>query len=234
MTADELWGKGAAALREQLAPATWSMWFHGVRPLSYNGELLVLGVPNSLAADRIRSSYAGMLTDAIRDRTGESVRVDLLVDTDAREAQAVTLDDHQTFAFDTSEPASRPATDPLLRQKSDRHPARRRHLDLGHAQRALHLRPVRHRRLEPLRARRRALGGREPGPVLQPALHLRPGRPGQDPPPARHRAPRPHGVPQQAGALRVHRVVHERVRRRDPRQGDAGRSSGATATSTCC
>ena len=91
--ANELWGKGASALREQLAPATWSMWFHGVRPVSYDGQLLVLGVPNSLAADRIRSSYAGMLTDAIRDRTGESVRIELLVDTDPRETQAISYSD---------------------------------------------------------------------------------------------------------------------------------------------
>ena len=106
MTAEELWDKGAAALREQLAPATWSMWFHGVRPVSYTGELLVLGVPNSLAADRIRSSYAGMLTDAIRDRTGETVRVDLLVDTDVREAQQVSLTE-AAFTFDQSEPPLR-------------------------------------------------------------------------------------------------------------------------------
>jgi chromosomal replication initiator protein len=53
----------------------------------------VLGVPSSLAADRIRSSYTGMLTDAIHDRTGETVRVDLLIDTDARETQSVSLDD---------------------------------------------------------------------------------------------------------------------------------------------
>ena len=118
MTADELWDKGAAALREQLAPATWSMWFHGVRPVSYTGELLVLGVPNSLAADRIRSSYAGMLTDAIRDRTGETVRVDLLVDTDARETQAVSLTD-TAFAFDAPEPLPRAGNDPLLRSGSD-------------------------------------------------------------------------------------------------------------------
>ena len=123
MTAEELWDKGAAALREQLAPATWSMWFHGVRPVSYTGELLVLGVPNSLAADRIRSSYAGMLTDAIRDRTGESVRVDLLVDTDARESQSVSLADN-AFAFDTQEPLLRsgerpaaPLRDPTARRR---------------------------------------------------------------------------------------------------------------------
>ena len=94
------------------------MWFHGVRPVSYTGELLVLGVPNSLAADRIRSSYAGMLTDAIRDRTGETVRVDLLVDTDAREAQAVSLPDAD-FAFAAAEPLLRPGDDPLLRSGSE-------------------------------------------------------------------------------------------------------------------
>ena len=97
MMADELWGKGADALREQLAPATWSTWFHGVRPLSYDDGLLVLGVPSSLAAERIRSSYSGMLTDAIRDRTGESVRVELLVETEPREAQTVTLVEQETF-----------------------------------------------------------------------------------------------------------------------------------------
>jgi chromosomal replication initiator protein len=91
VTADELWGKGAAALREQLTPTTWSMWFQGVRPLSYDGSLLVLGVPNAMAADRIRSSYTGMLSDAIHDRTGETVRIDLLVDTDRREEQPVSL-----------------------------------------------------------------------------------------------------------------------------------------------
>jgi chromosomal replication initiator protein len=91
VTADELWGKGAAALREQLTPTTWAMWFQGVRPLSYDGSLLVLGVPNAMAADRIRSSYTGMLCDAIHDRTGETVRIDLLVDTDRREEQPIRL-----------------------------------------------------------------------------------------------------------------------------------------------
>jgi chromosomal replication initiator protein len=118
VTADELWEKGAAALREQLAPATWSMWFHGVRPVSYTGELLVLGVPSSLAADRIRSSYAGMLTDAIRDRTGETVRVDLLVDTEVRESQSVSLSNNP-FAFDTDEPLQRFGNDPLPRSGSE-------------------------------------------------------------------------------------------------------------------
>jgi chromosomal replication initiator protein len=111
VTADDIWDQGSTALRNQLAPATWAAWFHGVRPLTYDGEVLLLSVPSSLAAERIRSSYSGMLTDAIRDSTGVTVQVDLLVETDAREHESVALapppvtvviDDHVTDAMGSS------------------------------------------------------------------------------------------------------------------------------------
>jgi chromosomal replication initiator protein len=91
MTADDIWEQGATALRDQLAPATWAAWFHGVHALSFDGDTLVLGVPSSLAAERIRSSYSGMLTDAIRDTTGVTVAVELQVETAPREHETVAL-----------------------------------------------------------------------------------------------------------------------------------------------
>ena len=91
LTGEEIWDQGSATLREQLAPATWAAWFPGVRPVGYDGETLLLSVPSSLAAERIRSSYSGMLTDAIRDSTGVTVRVELLVETAPKE--------HETAAF---------------------------------------------------------------------------------------------------------------------------------------
>jgi chromosomal replication initiator protein len=48
-------------------------------------------VPSSLAAERIRSSYSGMLTDAIRDSTGVTVRVELLVETDPKVRESIAL-----------------------------------------------------------------------------------------------------------------------------------------------
>ena len=42
MTADEIWDQGAAALRAQLAPATWAAWFHGVRPVEFANDVLML------------------------------------------------------------------------------------------------------------------------------------------------------------------------------------------------
>jgi chromosomal replication initiator protein len=91
LTADDIWNQGSATLRDQLAPATWAAWFHGVRPLSFDGDALLLSVPSSLAAERIRSSYSGMLTDAIRDSTGVTVRVELLVETAPKVRESLTM-----------------------------------------------------------------------------------------------------------------------------------------------
>ncbi len=65
------------------------MWFQGVRAVSLTDDVLTLAVPSSLAADRIRSSYTGMLTDTLRDVTGQQLRVELLVETDTRPEEAL-------------------------------------------------------------------------------------------------------------------------------------------------
>jgi chromosomal replication initiator protein len=106
LTGEEIWDQGSATLREQLAPATWAAWFPGVRPVGFDGDTLLLSVPSSLAAERIRSSYSGMLTDAIRDSTGVTVRVELLVETAPKE--------HETAAFAPAPPMTVLVEDPGL------------------------------------------------------------------------------------------------------------------------
>ncbi|MFO1538121.1 MAG: chromosomal replication initiator protein DnaA [Actinomycetota bacterium] len=83
-TPDALWEAGAAQLRTQLAEATWHAWFQGVRALRFDGDVLVLAVPSTVACERIRSSYRGLLDDSLRDATGRDIHVELLVDTEAR------------------------------------------------------------------------------------------------------------------------------------------------------
>ncbi len=89
VTASEIWEHGATALRSQLAPNTWGLWFQGVRAVSLTDDVLTLAVPSSLAADRIRSSYTGMLADTLRDVTGQQLRVELTVETDTRPEEAL-------------------------------------------------------------------------------------------------------------------------------------------------
>ena len=84
VTAAEIWEHGATALRSQLAPNTWGLWFEGVRAVGLDNDILTLAVPSTLAADRIRSSYSGMLADTLRDVTGQQLQVELTVETDTR------------------------------------------------------------------------------------------------------------------------------------------------------
>jgi chromosomal replication initiator protein len=88
--AEQIWGQAAQHLRAELADATWHTWFHGVRPLRFQHYVLVLGVPSSLAAERIRSAYNPMLDAALHDATGRDVAIEFLVDTDARVDDSAT------------------------------------------------------------------------------------------------------------------------------------------------
>jgi chromosomal replication initiator protein len=90
VTAADIWEHGATALRSQLSPNTFGLWFQGVRAISLADGVLTLAVPSSLAAERIRSSYTGMLTDTLRDITGQRLEVDLTVETDTRQSEPLS------------------------------------------------------------------------------------------------------------------------------------------------
>jgi chromosomal replication initiator protein len=96
--ADHLWERVAARLRHELADAVWTMWFGNVRALRVEGGTLVLGVPSSFAMERIRSSYAGLLHDTLRDATGQEIAIDLEIDTAPRD------DDPVVHALPTANP----------------------------------------------------------------------------------------------------------------------------------
>ena len=106
--------------------------------------------------------------------------------------------------------------------------------DRGRAEPSLRLRDLRQGPVQPVRAGGRAAGGGDAGAVVQPAVHLRRGRPGQDPPPARHRPLRRPELQRLPDPLRVDRDVPQRVRRRHPHQRDRASSSAATGRSTSC
>jgi chromosomal replication initiator protein len=90
-TASDLWDSGSDALRAQLAEKTWNTWFREVRPVRFDGDVLVLAVPNAVACERIRSSYAGLMTDLLRDATGRDLAVELVVDATPRRDDPVVM-----------------------------------------------------------------------------------------------------------------------------------------------
>jgi chromosomal replication initiator protein len=82
--ADDLWAKVSAAVRAQLSEATWNTWFQGVHAEDVTDDTLILGIPSSVAVDRIRTSYLGLLADAVQALTGVPHRIELVVTTAAR------------------------------------------------------------------------------------------------------------------------------------------------------
>ncbi len=108
--ADDLWARVAAAVRAQLSEATWNTWFQGVHGQDASEDTLLLAVPSSVAVERIRTSYLGLLADAVQALTGVPHRIDLMVTTEARLEHP---------ADDLAPPA------PLERLVEERTPARR-------------------------------------------------------------------------------------------------------------
>ena len=84
--ADDLWEKVAAAVRAQLAEATWNTWFQGVHAEDLTDDTFVLGVPSSVAVERLRTSYLGLLADAVQALVGVPYTIELIVTTAQRPA----------------------------------------------------------------------------------------------------------------------------------------------------
>ncbi|MBW3668107.1 MAG: chromosomal replication initiator protein DnaA [Actinobacteria bacterium] len=71
------------ALRAQVSDATWKTWFDGIRPVSADGDTLVLSVPSSLVKERLENRYLSMVSDVLHDATGATRAVSLDVRTDS-------------------------------------------------------------------------------------------------------------------------------------------------------
>ena len=125
-------------------------------------------------------------------------------------------DSHLTAPIPVQSNAPSPATrQPIGRD--DRRGIRR--LEKRHpAEPEVHVRQLRHRPVQPLRACRGGRGRRSPRQGLQPALHLRRLRAGQDAPASRHRRLRDEPVRRHPGPLRLERRVHERLHQLDREQ----------------
>ena len=150
-TAESLWEDVAARLRGALNETTFGNWFSEVEPVSVDDDAFVLAVPNDFTREWIEGHFVELIRAAVKDATGTERRLRLTV---SRAAGAAEL----------------PLTLELRRRGARRACARR---GPRRDQAEVHVRLVRDRLVEPLRARRGARGRRGAGAGLQPALHLR-------------------------------------------------------------
>ena len=78
--AHHLWENCAALLRAQVSDLVWHTAFEGVRAVDFDGAVLVLGVPNSLAKERIEGRYLGLVRDALDEAGAPDAQLRLEID----------------------------------------------------------------------------------------------------------------------------------------------------------
>ena len=72
--AGDLWTKCSDSLRDQVSESTWQLWLSGIEPVSFDGGVFVLSVPNGLIRERVESRYLPMIEDTLANEVGEPVR----------------------------------------------------------------------------------------------------------------------------------------------------------------
>jgi chromosomal replication initiator protein len=100
--AQRLWSTCAALLRAQVSDLVWHTAFEGVRATDFDGHTLTLGVPSSLAKERIEGRYLGLVQDALVEAGAAGARLRLQIDV----APPAEL-------WSVQMPAERPAPGPL-------------------------------------------------------------------------------------------------------------------------
>jgi chromosomal replication initiator protein len=76
---NDLWKRCSGALREQVADATWRMWFAQLAQLALRDDELVLAAPSTLVRDRVETRFLGLIAAAVSDVAGRAVTVRLEV-----------------------------------------------------------------------------------------------------------------------------------------------------------
>ena len=199
LTAESLWDEVAGRLKGALNEATFGSWFGSAEGVALTDDAFTLSVPNDFTREWIEGHFLGLIRAAVKDATGHERRIHLSVRDDAAPAEIV-----DGIAI---EPPRAP-----------RAGAGRERLD----EPEVHVRPLRDRLVEPLRARGRARRRRGAGAGLQPALHLRRHRARQDAPAPGGRPVRRRARQRADRALRHERDVHERLHQLAPRQAHRG------------
>jgi chromosomal replication initiator protein len=91
LTAERLWEDVSARLREALNEKTYRNWFSDVGPVTVDGDMFVLAVPNDFTREWIEGHFVGLIRAAIKDVTGAERRLRLTVRRERPDPPAAAL-----------------------------------------------------------------------------------------------------------------------------------------------
>ena len=167
LSAKDAWKRILDEAHRELPDHTIRTWLEPTEAIALDEGRLIVGAPDQFAVEWNETKHATLLSKLAEPVIGHPTSVVFRVHEDRQKRPQMDFFVAPTRASRRGRPGQ------------SQHAA---------AQRALHLRHLRHRQVQRARGRGRPRGGRVSRQDLQPALHLRRHRAGQDPPHAGHRA----------------------------------------------
>ena len=205
--------------------AVYTATFKDIRGLYLDENCLTIEVPTKFIRERIDQRYRELilaaLADVGNDSLGLEIRIEDELDLSVRRPRRRRSSTSPARASDSGAlPTATEAVAPTRDRPSNINPK--------YTFDSFVTGPV-----QPLRPGRGAVGRRDPGPGLQPAVRLRRGRPGQDPPPAGHRPVRAARTTRATGSATSRPRRCSTSSSTPSATTPSPSSSAATARSTC-
>ena len=76
----EVWTEALQLIERQLTRPSYEAWLRNTRPVSLEGDRLVLAVPNQFARDWVLERCSGAIVDSLRRVVGHDVRLEVVVE----------------------------------------------------------------------------------------------------------------------------------------------------------
>jgi chromosomal replication initiator protein len=78
-TVEEIWQNVLQVIRDRVDATKYSTWFEPLKPLSVQGEMLRIAVPNKFTRAWLMENYQGLIVDTLRQLTGVPYQVTFMV-----------------------------------------------------------------------------------------------------------------------------------------------------------
>ena len=75
-----IWKNILSEIETKIGTRQYNLWFKNSRLVSFDNESLSIGVPNQFVQTKIRDSFEPLIKDSIRNKTGMSLSISLLVE----------------------------------------------------------------------------------------------------------------------------------------------------------
>src|SRR5215831_20022204 len=75
LSAETIWGASQAQLRSKLITETYNLWFAHLRARVFDGDRLVLEVPNEFCEIWLKDNYMGLLHEVVETASGRKLEI---------------------------------------------------------------------------------------------------------------------------------------------------------------